>query len=117
MTVDEMCKGCYYSGQCTADHKTEINNYVNGFNVTYIDNGYLKAGCPDYQHGSLYAPAPGSGAELIEMLTAVRECIDDISSAAETINTTVLHPIKPDSLRSVIDMAIEYISNNDILIL
>lgn len=54
--------------------------------------------------------------ELISMLTAIRGCIDDVASDAATANTTVLHPIKPDSLRFVIDQCIEYISANDVLI-
>lgn len=108
MTPDEMCKDCINHSKCT--DFTKAVNYA-----YYVES--LGRGCEEYQHGSLYAPAPGSGAELIEMLTAVRECIDDVASAAETINTTLLHPITPDSLRFVIDKAIEYISNNDILIL
>lgn len=54
--------------------------------------------------------------ELIMMLTEIRKCIDDVASDAATANTTVLHPIKPDSLRFVIDQCIEYISANDVLI-
>lgn len=54
--------------------------------------------------------------ELITMLTEIRKCIDDVASDAATANTTVLHPIAPDSLRFVIDQCIEYISANDVLI-
>lgn len=107
MTPDEMCKGCINHSKCT--------DFTKAVNYAYFVES-LGKGCEEYQHGSLYAPAPGSGAELIEMLTTIRDCIDDAASA-ETINTTVLHSIKPDSLRWVIDKAIEYISNNDILIL
>lgn len=106
MTVDEMCKDCANKNKCT--------DFTKAVNYAYFVES-LGRGCEEYQHGSLYAPAPGSGAELIEMLTAIRDCIDDAASAE--INTTILHPIKPDSLRWVIDKAIEYISNNDILIL
>jgi len=108
MTIDEMCKDCANKSKCT--------DFTKAVNYAYFVES-LGKGCEEYQHGSLYAPAPGSGAELIEMLTAICDCIDDAASAAETINTTVLHPIEPDSLRFVIDKAIEYISNNDILIL
>ena len=107
MTVDEMCKGCANKNKCT--------DFTKAFNYAYyVEN--LGRGCEEYEHGSLYAPAPGSGAELIEMLIAVRDCIDDAASAAETINTTVLHQIKPDSLRFIIDKCIEYISANDVFI-
>ena len=54
--------------------------------------------------------------ELITMLTELRNCIDDVASDAETVNTTVLNPIKPDSLRFIIDQCIEYISDKDVLI-
>lgn len=107
MTPDEMCKGCANKSKCT--------DFTKAVNYAYFVES-LGRGCEEYQHGSLYAPTPGSGAELIEMLTAVRECIDDAASDRDK-QQTVLHQIKPDSLRWVIDKAIEYISNNDILIL
>lgn len=106
MTVDEMCKDCANKNKCT--------DFTKAVNYAYFVES-LGKGCEEYQHGSLYAPAPGSGAELIEMLTAVRECIDDAASDRDK-QQTVLHQIEPDSLRFVIDQAIEYISNNDILI-
>lgn len=107
MTMDEMCQNCANQSKCT--------DFTKAVNFAYFVET-LGIGCEEYQHGSLYAPAPGSGAEMIEMLTAVRDCIDDVASDAATANTTVLHPIKPDSLRFVIDQCIEFISANDVLI-